>query len=376
MKRIIAVFLIFIMLISFSANHNAVASEDSIKSHMLSNYSKAISLSGKNNFVGYCAACVSYQLMAYGIIDKYVYGNGNSAYQNYSSIITTPTGWHTKSYPASEISLSQILEKQNASPNGFRYYPIVLGFNKGTASSAGQAYGHTMMIYAVRGGKVYFTDSLMPNTPDNIYSLSISEFCNRYSDNPTTLEKEFVYDGAVVFYNSLPDTIDISVSNTQNAPWAPVTFKFSSPATVTYSLAVYKNNVRIQTIHTNSNTYTSSYGEPGSYTAYVSASNLLGSVDSYTISFNVQSAPANAYMYASKQWASVGESVTFEYGAENATSYSVGIYYPDGSFEAVHTSGTGKLTRAFNMPGTYILFASCCSVGGHIDTNRVSVEIY
>ncbi len=250
----------------------------------------------------------------------------------------------------------------------------MLGFAKGTASAAGQRYGHAMMIYAVRAGTVYFTDSTEPVLEDNIYVMSIDDFCTRYSDKADTPEAEFVYDGAIVFYKNAPDGASIKAQSEQYTLWEPVTFDFAASGATAYSLGVDKDGVRVMTVHTDSPSYTAQFGEAGTYTAYISACNAFGFTDSKAISFRVGSSPENAYITADKQSASIGETVTISYGADFAASYAIGINHPDGSFEAIQTTDS-YLAYTFDTAGTYTIFATCCNSAGYVDTQVININV-
>lgn len=370
MKKLISI--ILCLAIFVSGTSVVMADDASIKQYMHSNYSKALSLSGRINFNGYCAACVVYQLMAAGVITHNVIGHGKDAYRNYSSMTKTSGGWYTISYPSSAYSMEYVLKAANSDSDALRYYPIVLGFSKGTESSAGQTYGHAMMIYTVRNGVVYFTDSTMPILADNIYSLSIADFCKRYSDKPETPTSEFVYDGAVQFYNSVPDAVDIRVESVDPTTSEAV-FGFSSPATTQYCMALFKDNVRLDTYFTGANTLKIGLSGPGAYSAYVSACNLAGYTDSYTVSFNIGNAPENGSLSSNKYTVSAGEQFTLFYGADYATSYAMGITYPDISFEAVHLDGSEMYITSFDKPGIYKIYVSCCNASGYVDTEPVTI---
>ena len=103
MKKTICLILSFVML--FSCINSAFADSDAIRQLMQSNYSKALTLSKRSNFNGYCAVCVAYQLMAFGIVNKYVIGHGKDSFDNYSAMNPTSGGWYTRSYPAHTYSM-------------------------------------------------------------------------------------------------------------------------------------------------------------------------------------------------------------------------------------------------------------------------------
>lgn len=371
MKKTICLILSLVML--FSCINSAFADSDAIRQHMQSNYSKALTLSKRSNFNGYCAVCVAYQLMAFGIVNKYVIGHGKDSFDNYSAMNPTSGGWYTRSYPAHTYSMKYVLESVNTFSFGQSYYPIVFGFTKGTASSAGQTYGHTLMVYAVRGGTVYFTDSTMPLLSDNIYSLTIDEFCARYSDNPATLANEFVYEGAVQFYKSAPDSADIKAAVVSGSD---VEIRFSSPGATQYSMALYKDGVRADTIHTQLNHVNLKLLQPGRYSAFVTACNVYGYLDSYSVDFIIGSSPQSGVISSNKYTVASGEEVTLFCSADYATSYAIGITYPDLSFKAVHADSSGMYITSFEQPGVYTIYASCCNFAGYIDTQPITIQVY
>lgn len=368
------------MTLTFALNSMAYTDADTAHTYfmnlMQNNYTKALRLSGKVNFDGYCATCVSYQLLALGVNSKYVYGNGNDAYANYSKITKTGGGWTTKPYPGDAYTIGYVLKMADTDSRSTGLYPIVLGFNKGTASDAGQTYGHTLLIYSVQGGKVYFTDSTKPVLSDNIYCIPIEDFITRYSDDPTTAKREFVYDGAVAFYKSAPDRAQVRLLNNPSVSGGKATFWVSAPISTQNCVAIYCDNALWQVIHTDKNTFEVQLPREGSFSAFVTACSIYGSVDSPVMYFGYGPAPSSPYINSNKQVASVGEAIAFSFGATNATSYCIGITHPDGRYEVVQNGTNNTLTRAFYAPGTYTVFVSCCNSVGYADTQPVTVNVY
>ncbi len=369
MKKIISVLLILVF--SFSV---AYADGQATDEYMLENYKKALALSPLPSFNGYCAACVAYQGMAMGIHKNYVWCNGNEAYGKYSSMERTEGLWYTKSFPSSLYSMKDVFLSQNGKSGEKTYCPVVLGFNTGTASQAGQKYGHAMMIYAVKDGMVYFTDSTEPVISDNIHKLSTDDFCKKYSDNPCTSEREFNYDGAVVFYKAPPASATLAISDDKVCVWQDVTLSFSSPGATSYWIGIDKDGTRVMTLSTKEPQLKLSFGEEGTYTAYITACNVFGCVDSAPIIFTVGSHPQNAELCADKTSASLGEAIKFTYDADFATSFSIGILKPDGNFYVVHNDEK-ELIQSFDRTGTYCIFVSCCNSFGYVDTQKLEINI-
>jgi hypothetical protein len=186
----------------------AISASAEVTDFMLSAYKSALSRSGRSDFDGYCGMCVNNQLCALGINTSYIGGNGNQVFDNYVGLSTTSGGYTVNAFSAEQYSLNQFLNIVNDWNTNNDYTYIALGFQKGSATYNGQTYGHTLMIYSVHGGFVYFTESYEHSLGANIKVKSIDEFCNTYRDKPATSAVEYLYEGAVWFTSGALELFD------------------------------------------------------------------------------------------------------------------------------------------------------------------------
>ncbi len=375
MRKIICLMLAVLIIIG-GICHSALADAgDAILSFARQNFTSALRMSGRNNFDGYCGACVSYQLVASGITGSLNNFNGNQAYRHFASKRRTDTGYEITPFSAYSYSLRDILLMMNVTPGTGSFTPLLLGFNKGTASNAGQTYGHTMFIYAVSDGNVYYADSMYPTVAESVRVLSIDEFCKHYSDYPETARTEFVFDGAIRFCKYVPVCAKISANKYMYAAGEEIIFDVSAVGASKYYIGINKDGQRIKNVV--------SYGgcsvvldEPGVYTAYATAVNSFGATDSYAVSFEVMNqAPVEQWIGVNRQEAAVGEMIPISFDARYATGYFVGTINPDGTMNAVNTNGVNSHTLCFDKPGVYTVFVTCVNIFGYVDTAPVSITV-
>ena len=115
MKKFLSMLLIAMLLTAsftaVSANEEADAYSayaENTKAYMRTCYNKALSMYGRYNFYGYCAACVSYQLISAGVNYGYMAGNGNQTYANYANRYMTSGGYLIKKYPTNDTTVIKI----------------------------------------------------------------------------------------------------------------------------------------------------------------------------------------------------------------------------------------------------------------------------
>ncbi|MCD7785554.1 MAG: RICIN domain-containing protein [Oscillospiraceae bacterium] len=166
---------------------------DKIKDKMTTTYSSALSSfqqspsgKGRSNFTDYCGACVGYQLKALGVNTTIIAPNGCDAYDTYKSTTTTKGGYKVTAYSESSKSMSELLNSLNGKVSCLNNQYLMLGFQVGYN---GVVEGHTLLIYAVQNGYVYYTESFGSSPSYN--SKTISSFCSSYSG--------YTYEGAILF---------------------------------------------------------------------------------------------------------------------------------------------------------------------------------
>ena len=211
-----------------AATVNAMTSSE-LEKQVSYSYSKAKELSGKSSFNGLCATMVEYQLVALGINEYCLGGNGNDQFDNYKNRQTTTGGYHVTAYPSSNYSISSTLNllTQNGTKDA---YNILVGFTTGSGD-AGKKYGHVVFINGIIDGIVYFCESFNATIGGKSYaegaviSCSISTFANYYNAW-TTLDglihftngyldkcKEFPSFGRIEITKSNVDVMSLPCSN-------------------------------------------------------------------------------------------------------------------------------------------------------------------
>ena len=170
--------------------------EAELKEFMEDMYGEAMKLAKVNNFNGKCGACVGRQLQAIGVIKTYDGAHGKDTFDKYSAMQETSGGYSVTAFSVNEYSLSEIIEYMDKSNDSGTLTLLALGFQKGSKSeTGGQKYGHTLLVYAVIDGVVYFTES----DGQKIRTLTIEDFCNKYRQKEVDGKDTYVYEGAVLF---------------------------------------------------------------------------------------------------------------------------------------------------------------------------------
>lgn len=187
-----------------SSNTSSTGSSNTsdIMVFMQTTYDAALRKAHKTTFDGWCGACVGRQLQVLGVNRKCISDDGNKTYNIYAEMSETSGGYIVNKYPASDYSLEEALNVLNDASDTYTY--AVLGFNKGSDSDGGQDYGHTLLIYAVIDGTIYYTESY----GTACRSKSIDNFCKSYSNRTINGKEVYKYDGMIWF---TPPTYDIEV---------------------------------------------------------------------------------------------------------------------------------------------------------------------
>lgn len=85
-------------------------------------------------------------------------------------------------------------------------------------------------------------------------------------------------------------------------------------------------------------------------------------------------APSNPWFSANKSVAVVGDNITFTFGANDATSYTIGI---DKDGTRIITEGvTSGKSYTFDTEGTYSAYVSCYNSTGYIDSPRAEFKVF
>jgi hypothetical protein len=115
----------------------------------------------------------------------------------------------------------------------------------------------------------------------------------------------------------------------------------------------------------------------------ISGNSIVGTNYGFTAGYHYLSAtpepaptpkPSSPWFSANKSVAVTGDSVTFTFGANDATSYTIGID-KDGTRIITEGVSSGK-TYTFDSEGTYSAYVSCYNSTGYVDSPRAEFKIF
>lgn len=155
-----------------------------------------------------------------------------------------------------------------------------------------------------------------------------------------------------------------------------VTFTLNADNNAKYTLAIYKGDTRIDTIEVRENTYTRTFVESGSYSAYMTAYNDAGYKDSNWIGWEIKppEPPSNISFSTNKTQYSVGETVKFSCNATNANGYTIAIYKDDN--RVYQGDIPSSFSKTFTKKGNYSAYISAWNSYGLIDSKRIYFTVY
>lgn len=170
----------------------AEAEEDRICKEITSDYKKILRYTNRSSLSGYCGLMASWQLYFLGINDWVVSYHGKNQFDAYKNVAVTSGGHRVKAYSVRDYSLEEALLE--VSKNGtYDVYNILVGFQQ-TNTALGKYYGHSLVIYAILDGIVYFTEGY--TTPyggaGRPMKLTIEKFAKYYN-------KKGVFEGIIYF---------------------------------------------------------------------------------------------------------------------------------------------------------------------------------
>ncbi len=156
------------------------------------NYYKILTYTNRRSLSGYCGLMASWELYLLGVNDWVVGYHGNDQFDAYRDVAVTSGGHRVQAYSVQEYSLEEALLL--LSRNGTRnVYNILVGLEQ-TGTKLGSIYGHSVVIYAVLEGTVYFAEGY--DTPmgkaGTPLKLSIAEFADFYNGRG-------IYEGLIYF---------------------------------------------------------------------------------------------------------------------------------------------------------------------------------
>lgn len=182
-KRVLIMVLAVAMLVSaVPAYAEGVQTEEmSIIQRIETDYKAILEATEKESLYGYCGLMVGWQVFLMGITKEIHGDSGNKQYDYYCEAPYTTGGYRITPYSAEDYTLQEALYA--VTDNGNRNaYNVLVGFEK-TTTEAGQIHGHSVFIYAILDGTVYFTEGF--GTPwseeeGHVLTLTIPQFVNYY----------------------------------------------------------------------------------------------------------------------------------------------------------------------------------------------------
>lgn len=182
-KRVLIMVLAVAMLVSaVPAYAEGVQTEElSIIQRIETDYKAILEATEKESLYGYCGLMVGWQVFLMGITKEIHGDSGNKQYDYYCEAPYTTGGYRITPYSAEDYKLLEALYA--VTDNGNRNaYNVLVGFEK-TNTEAGQIHGHSVFIYAILDGTVYFTEGF--GTPwseeeGHVLTLTIPQFVNYY----------------------------------------------------------------------------------------------------------------------------------------------------------------------------------------------------
>lgn len=164
-------------------------------------YKNCLRSSYRSTFSGYCGLMTSYQLYKLGINPELDIYDGKDQYDAYKKLEVTEKGHTVRAYDAQDYSLEEALNAVCA--NGKKTVRNILVGFQWTATSAGSKYGHCLVINAIEGGMIYYTESFSGalEVPEGqVIVCTVKEFSDYYTK--WTRFEGLVYFGEPEYANS------------------------------------------------------------------------------------------------------------------------------------------------------------------------------
>ncbi len=156
-------------------------------------YEVVLEESGKESLGGFCGYTASLQLHHLGINSYFISFDGNKQYDHYSTLEQTSGGYTITPYSVEDYSMEDALNEITDSGKEDAYNLLVCF--EWTNTEAGDIYGHTVFVYAILDGKVYFTESFetaLGTKEGETIVVTIPEFVKYYDDWT-------IFEGIIVF---------------------------------------------------------------------------------------------------------------------------------------------------------------------------------
>ncbi len=191
-----------------------------------------------------------------------------------------------------------------------------------------------------------------------------------YYDNP--------WDGVLRYTNDIPKVkptdVEITAGTTACAADQTVHFEFFSINSAEQYIDIYKDNKRVQHLDvTNKYEYDMKFSEGGTYTYKLTAKNMLGEVTTKAQNIRVYKyKPENVYVTTDKTIYAKGDTITYTFGAKNATE----MYLYPGFGDSVNVTGKTSYTAKAENTGYYYISLYTYNPAGYADAYGRNFEVY
>jgi len=178
---------------------------------------------------------------------------------------------------------------------------------------------------------------------------------------------------------SKPTWAKLSISNSQTtcASGDTITFQASSDLATGYTIGIDKDSTRIVTEGMPNGTYSFKLSSGGSYSAYVTAYNSAGYVDSERVYFSVyDKAPSDVKVWTDKSSYKVGEEIKFNFSSTNALRYTIGIDDANGNRIDTQLTDKSNYTKKIETAGKYSCYITAHNGIGLTDSQRIYFNVY
>jgi len=211
--------------------------------------------------------------------------------------------------------------------------------------------GHVAVVEKIENGQVTISEGNYSCTYFHTRSLSVGNYGSGFQG--------FIYLGDFSA-TPKPTTASIAISKSIVGVGQNVTFSFSANNSPSFTIGIDKDSTRMDTTSCGTNTtYTRSFSEPGNYSAYVTAWNSAGSIDSSRINFTVAKLPGAPTLSVASINNSTGK-VNFSWAkTSDTTCYDLRILQNGSVIKTIYS--ITATTYSYQLPaGNYTAYL--CSV--------------
>lgn len=262
------------------------------------------------------------------------------------------------------------------------------GFNRGSTPQAGSIIcltkgggEHVAIIEKIEGSTAYISEGGYGSAGAShgyctIRTVNVSQIASQYA---TASFGGYSLLGYVYFgdktTNVTPPTAILSINKSDYAKNEDVTFTFGGEnVSNVFTLGIYKDNNRIDTVNVNGSTYTRSFSEVGNYSAYMTSYNDAGYADSNWVNWSVLGKP-EATLSVDKSKCDTNTNVTFTFNGGNNDVFTFGIYR-NGERIDTETVKSNTYTKKFSEPGFYSAYMTSYNNANYADSNWIYWEVY